>query len=82
MSYADAATHIRRIVRYEPRYGHRRTIVKTLCYRVLMILLTVVVAYLIVGDGMDAVNIGIAVNVLKTGTYYLYERLWSYIDLD
>ena len=56
-----------------------RAVVKTLCYRLLMILVTVVVAWVFVGDVADAVNIGIAANVIKTVTYYGYERLWDHI---
>ena len=57
----------------------KRAIVKTLCYRLLMVLVTIIVAWVFVGDVADAVNIGIAANVIKTVTYYGYERLWDHI---
>jgi len=57
----------------------KRAIVKTICYRLLMILVTIIVAWVFVGDVADAVNIGIAANVVKTVTYYGYERLWDRI---
>lgn len=44
-----------------------------------MLLITVVVAFYVTSDVGDAVNIGIATNALKTGTYYGYERLWSQV---
>ena len=59
--------------------ARRRAIVKTLCYRLVMLLVTVVVAWAVVGDVGDAVNIGLVANVVKTGTYYLYERTWDRI---
>ncbi|TKR25792.1 DUF2061 domain-containing protein [Natronomonas salsuginis] len=59
--------------------ARRRAIVKTLCYRLFMLAITVTIAFVVVGDLGDAVNIGLAANVLKTGTYYLYERLWDRI---
>lgn len=59
--------------------ARRRAIVKTLCYRLFMLLITVTVAWVIVGDAGDALNIGIATNLLKTGTYYAYERTWDHI---
>ncbi len=59
--------------------ARRRAIVKTLCYRLFMITITVTIAFVVVGDIGDAVNIGIATNVLKTGTYYFYERVWDHI---
>ncbi|WP_211330609.1 DUF2061 domain-containing protein [Halalkalicoccus subterraneus] len=39
--------------------------------------LTVSGAWLIIGDVSDALNIGRVTNVVKTGTYYLYERTWG-----
>ena len=44
-----------------------------------MVLITVGIAWLVVGDAGDAVQIGLAANVLKTATYYLYERAWDHV---
>lgn len=63
-----------------PLQMRRRALVKTLCYRLFMLLITVVVAWLVVGDVSDALNIGLVTNLLKTGTYYTYERLWDRIS--
>lgn len=68
-----------RLVSRSSHEGHRRAIVKTLCYRLLMVAITVAAAWLVVGDVSDAVNIGLVANVVKTGTYYGYERLWGRI---
>jgi len=57
-----------------------RTVVKTLCYRLLMLAVTVAVAWLVVGDVRDAASIGLVANAAKTGTYYAYERLWGRVD--
>jgi len=59
--------------------ARKRALVKTLCYRLFMILITIVVAWVFVGDVSDAVNIGIVTNLVKTGTYYVYERFWDHI---
>jgi len=59
--------------------ARKRAVVKTLCYRLVMVLITVAVAWTVVGDVGTAVNIGVAANVLKTGTYYVYERTWDHI---
>lgn len=59
--------------------ARKRAIVKTLCYRLFMLVITVTVAWLVVGDLGDAVNIGLVANLAKTGTYYLYERAWDHI---
>ena len=60
-----------------PLQARSRALVKTLCYRLLMIVITVVVALVVVGDLGEAVSIGLVANVVKTGTYYAYERLWD-----
>ena len=62
-----------------PRQLRSRALVKTLGYRLLMIVVTVVVAWVIIGDVGDAVGIGIVANVIKTGCYYGYERFWDRI---
>ncbi|ELY91877.1 hypothetical protein C483_08799 [Natrialba hulunbeirensis JCM 10989] len=68
------------IISHGALQAHSRTLVKTLTYRLLMVLVTITVAFLVTGSGSDAVNIGIAANLLKTGTYYGYERLWAHIS--
>lgn len=62
-----------------PLQGRSRAVVKTVCYRFLMLCITVAVAFLVVGDAGDALNIGLVANLVKTGTYYAYERLWDRI---
>ncbi|WP_440008187.1 DUF2061 domain-containing protein [Halomicrococcus sp. SG-WS-1] len=62
-----------------PRQARLRAITKTLCYRLFMLLITVTVAWLVVGNVGDALDIGVVTNVVKTVTYYAYERLWDHI---
>ncbi len=69
-----------RLVASAPLQRRRRAIVKTLAYRLLMVLITIAVAFLVTGNTVAALNIGIVANVVKTGTYYGYERLWDRID--
>jgi uncharacterized membrane protein len=57
-----------------------RVLVKTLLYRALMVLITVLVALLVTGNTGDALSIGFATNLIKTGTYYGYERLWDRVS--
>ncbi|TKX75169.1 DUF2061 domain-containing protein [Halorubrum sp. GN11_10-6_MGM] len=60
-------------------HARRRALVKTLCYRVLMVTITVLVAWLVVGDVGQAASIGFVTNAVKTLTYYGYERLWDHV---
>ena len=64
----------------KPHQDRLRAVVKTVCYRLLMLLITVAVAWVVVGNAADALNIGIAANVVKTGTYYGYERIWDRVS--
>jgi len=57
-----------------------RSIAKTLGYRALMVAITVAVAFAVTDDPAAALNIGVIANVIKTGTYYGYERLWARIS--
>jgi adenylylsulfate kinase len=54
----------------------RRSIVKTLSYRVLSTFLTAGVAYSITGSVGDAIRIGLLDTGVKLGAYYFHERLW------
>jgi uncharacterized membrane protein len=60
-------------------HARKRAVAKTLCYRAIMVAITVLVAWFVVGDISDAVNIGLVANVVKTITYYSYERLWDHV---
>jgi len=74
------AMNVRSMVRPEAVQGRRRAIAKTALYRMLMVCITVGVAFAVTDDPAAALNIGVAANVVKTGTYYGYERLWDRID--
>lgn len=56
-----------------------RAVAKTVCYRVFMFAITAGVAFLVTETAGEALSIGLATNLLKTATYYGYERLWAHI---
>lgn len=70
---------LRRFVTRVPHQRMSRAVVKTLLYRVVMICITIVVAFLVTGNTGEALSIGVATNLIKTGTYYGYERIWDRI---
>ena len=57
-----------------------RAVVKTVLYRLLMVVVTVAVALLVTGDLVASLNIGIAANLVKMVLYYGYERLWDRVE--
>ncbi|MFT4885396.1 MAG: putative membrane protein [Natronomonas sp.] len=67
-------------LRSRPHQQLSRAVAKTLGYRFFMVCITVAVAFLVVGDVGDALSIGLVANVVKTGTYFVYERAWDRID--
>jgi uncharacterized membrane protein len=60
-------------------HAHSRVIVKTVCYRVFMFLITAVTALAVTGSPAEAISIGVATNLLKTFTYYGYEQAGAHI---
>lgn len=71
--------HLETTLDRSPLQARSRALTKTLLYRCLMVVITVTVALFVTGNLGDALNIGIAANIVKTGTYYGYERLWDHI---
>ncbi|WP_122091043.1 DUF2061 domain-containing protein [Halalkalicoccus subterraneus] len=63
----------------QPSQSRSRAIVKTVCYRLFMFAITAGVAFLVTGAAGEALSIGVATNLLKTGTYYVYERAWAHV---
>lgn len=63
-----------------PRQRRSRALLKTGLYRVVMVLVTVLVALAVTGSVGDALGIGLAANAVKTGTYYAYERAWDRVS--
>lgn len=69
-----------RVFTRAPHQRMSRVLAKTLGYRALMIVITVAVAFWFTGNTGEALSIGLVANVVKTGTYYGYERLWDRIS--
>lgn len=60
--------------------SRRRSLAKTLSWRVLAVMITACVAYLFTDDGAFAVKIGVADSMLKLLIYYLHERAWTRVS--
>ncbi len=56
---------------------HSRTIAKTLTWRVIATLTTIVVVYFFDNDMKSSIVIGITANSIKLFMYYIHERLWN-----
>jgi len=57
----------------------RRSILKTISWRVVATLVTGVVAFIVTGRVDMAITVGLGDSLVKFFTYYLHERMWSKI---
>ncbi len=60
--------------------SRRRTIVKSISYRVLGGFITLGVVLVATGEVSAAAAIGLADTLVKVGAFYFHERLWLRID--
>ena len=58
---------------------HRRSILKTISWRVMATLITGVVAFVVTGRIDMAITVGLGDSLVKFFKYYLHERMWSKI---
>ncbi|MCF8298175.1 MAG: DUF2061 domain-containing protein [Saprospiraceae bacterium] len=54
-----------------------RSIIKTISWRIIATLTTILIAYFITGDTEKAAQIGLAEVFIKLLFYYLHERAWT-----
>ena len=57
--------------------SHKRTIVKTMTWRVVATTVTMLVSYVWLGEWGSAVALAITANAIKSLLYYLHERGWN-----
>ena len=58
----------------------KRTLIKTLTWRVVAILVTLIAAYLFNKDFEESLYISIIANGVKAFLYYMHERFWNRIN--
>ena len=56
---------------------HTKTIMKTITWRVLATLATIILVYIFTGKLKTAAGVGVVDVILKTILYYGHERLWA-----
>jgi len=58
----------------------KRTLVKTLTWRIIALVTTIAVVYIYSGDINKSLVVGISANALKMVFYYVHERVWNRIE--
>jgi adenylylsulfate kinase len=66
-------------VKHQPEETLRRSVVKTISYRVVILILDFTAIYLFTGQIKIAVGFMIVSNVYTTLGYFLHERIWDKI---
>ena len=56
---------------------HKRSIVKSLTFRILATIITLVIVWIFTRDIVISSSVTIAENLLKMLIYYLHERAWA-----
>jgi len=67
-------------LRARPNTQSRRSLVKAVTYRLLIVCLDFSAIYLLTGAIKVAVGFMIASNIYTTVAYFLHERVWARID--
>ncbi|MFC1708614.1 DUF2061 domain-containing protein [Candidatus Omnitrophota bacterium] len=58
----------------------KRTLVKTITWRIIALVTTIAVVYIYSGDVHESLVVGIGANFLKMFFYYIHERVWNRVD--
>jgi uncharacterized membrane protein len=59
---------------------HARTLAKTILYRILSVLLTMFITFILGGTGGQMAAMGVAALVLGSVSYYLHDRVWLFFN--
>jgi len=57
-----------------------RSLVKSLSWRFVAVIITTSVAWFVTGEKMFALAIGVIDTVIKLAAYFAHERIWNRID--
>ena len=55
----------------------RRSVAKSLTWRIIATIITIITAFAFYGDVTTAMSLGISVNFYKMFGYYVHERIWE-----
>ncbi len=58
----------------------RKSLLKTLSWRVIATLITMLVVYILTGEALLSFGIGTMDMLLKIAAYYLHERAWTKVQ--
>jgi len=56
---------------------HKRTLIKTITWRLIALAVTIIVVYAYSGDIKESLAVGFTANIIKMFIYYVHERVWN-----
>jgi len=59
------------------RETRRKSIIKTITWRITATVITVIVIFVFSGDLVFSSELGLLINGIKAGAYYLHERIYA-----
>jgi len=68
--------HERVWARFDDADSHKRTLIKTITYKLWIFTIGTLTKWAVVGDFITALSIGITKNLITAVIYYIHERLW------
>ena len=72
--------HERAWFKFSVKNSHKRHLVKTITWRFIGTLDTIFLAWIVTGDPLTGLKIGLAEVITKMVLYYFHERVWYKID--
>ena len=60
--------------------SHKRSLIKTISWRIIATTVTMLVSYIWLGEWTSAISLAITANLIKSLLYYLHERGWNRLD--
>ena len=61
---------------YKPLLSYKRHLMKTITWRLLGTIDTILISWIIIGDPLIGLSIGLVEIITKMVLYFLHERLW------
>jgi uncharacterized membrane protein len=65
--------------KYRPEKTLKRTIAKTISYRLIVVILDFIAIYLFTGKWITALGFTVVSNIYTTVVYFFHERIWAKI---
>ena len=60
--------------------SRKRSIAKTIIWRLIATTVTILIAYVWLGEWVSSISMGITANGIKTFLYYAHERIWDRVE--